>query len=306
MNSCVEYLDLISSYADGELPVRDKQRVEEHLRECEHCAALLSLYREISISVDESCKDAPEALRGGVMSNIFSGKDFGRKKKPLTARSALMKFGPLAACFVVLLAGIWFSYGLQAGRLDAFRMAQTNGTAPSMPPHEPAESDIDETVMRDTGLNSYDSILGRSPDTARQSAAKTGDGYSQIFTDEENSAAEPESASAIPPAGAGGGMDMATAESGAPALSISPVDSLARPGGPGAPDSIYAAIKKTGEFPEFLGAFENWSQAEGLDFAYIYVPRSIAAPLLDGEIEGVSVEFHDEESGWVLVMYYPG
>ena len=302
MNSCVEYIDLISSYADGELPVRDKQRVEEHLRECEHCSALLSLYREISISVDESCKDAPEALRGGIMSNIFSGKSFGRKKKPLTARSMLMKFGPMAACFVVLLAGIWFSYSLQTGMPNA---AQMNGASPSMRPPELAESDINDTVMRDTGVNSYDSVIGSLPDAAHQSASETGDGYSQIFRDEDNSAAEPESAPTRPPAGTGGGMDMATAENDAPKLSISPVDSLARPGEADAPDSIYAVIKKTGEFPEFLSAFENWSHTEGLGFAYIYVPRSIAAPLLDGEIEGVSVELHDEESGWVLVMYYP-
>ena len=302
MNSCVEYIDLISSYADGELPVRDKQRVEEHLRECEHCAALLSLYREISISVDEACENPPEALRGGVMSNIFSGKAFGRKKKPLTARSMLMKFGPMAACSAILLAGIWFSYRFQTDRLNAVQM---NVAAPSMPPTELSESDINDTVMRDTGVNSYDSVLGGSPDTAPQSAAETGDDHSQIFTDGKNSAAEPESALTRSSAGAGGGMDMATAENDAPRLSLSLVDSLARSGEADAPDSIYAAIKKTGEFPEFLSAFENWSQDEGLNFAYIYVPRNIAAPLLDGEIEGVSVEFHDEESGWVLVMYYP-
>ena len=72
MNNCDEIMELISSYADDELSQSDRRCVEEHLGVCESCSALLELYREISVAVDESGVPAPEALLDGVMKKVMN------------------------------------------------------------------------------------------------------------------------------------------------------------------------------------------------------------------------------------------
>ena len=73
MKNCVEYLEIISAHADGELTEFEKRRIEEHIGVCENCSALLDLYREISAASAQSCAPVPEALRSGVMDKVMSG-----------------------------------------------------------------------------------------------------------------------------------------------------------------------------------------------------------------------------------------
>ena len=73
MKKCVEFVELISAYADGELSDHEKERCEAHLETCENCSALLDLYRGISTAVIDSCVPAPEALCRGVMEKILQG-----------------------------------------------------------------------------------------------------------------------------------------------------------------------------------------------------------------------------------------
>jgi len=120
-------MELISAYTDGELPEHDNRRVKEHIGACESCSALLKIYREISVSVDESCVHVPEALRTGVMESILSDgvvsardntQSDARKHKPF--RIIILRYAPIAACLaVILLAMPWFVNSLNHRSFDS-------------------------------------------------------------------------------------------------------------------------------------------------------------------------------------------
>jgi len=106
VDNCNEYMELISAYADGELPEPDKQKVEEHLLACPDCSSILQAYREISLAVEESCVPAPEALCAGVMERVKSDSTTQiakNMKKFKTVNIILTRYIPLAACLVFLL-----------------------------------------------------------------------------------------------------------------------------------------------------------------------------------------------------------
>ena len=106
MNNCEEFLEMISAYVDSELSASDKQRLEDHLIDCENCSAILSFYREISTSIEESSVPAPETLRTSVMERIqgdgTSGTD-ARKRRQKLVRTALTRYIPIAACLAIAL-----------------------------------------------------------------------------------------------------------------------------------------------------------------------------------------------------------
>jgi len=108
VEKCVEYLELISAHADGELSEFDSKRVEEHLDTCENCSALLDLYSDLSAAIVESTEPAPEELCSGVMEKIRSDNDNVvsisdiAKKRSIT-RIVLSRYVPIAACLALVL-----------------------------------------------------------------------------------------------------------------------------------------------------------------------------------------------------------
>ena len=117
MKHCDEYVRL-SEYADDELCQTDKRLVEEHTSECDNCAALLEINREISVSISRSMAPVPEALRLGVMNRIRSeseakaseNKKTETEKKHRWNRLILTRYVPAAACLVVMLL-VWQFWG---------------------------------------------------------------------------------------------------------------------------------------------------------------------------------------------------
>jgi len=102
-------MELISAYADGETTESDTRQIREHLSTCESCSALLELYREISISTDESSVPAPEALRIGVMNRINNEETYhtaNNTKRRRHFHIILTRYAPVAACLVVMLL-VW-------------------------------------------------------------------------------------------------------------------------------------------------------------------------------------------------------
>ena len=112
MKNCTEINELLSAYADNELTESDKISVEEHLAACESCSALLEIYREISISAEESNVPVPDALRIGVMNRIRSeiieteADKEPKKKKWWQHQVLLTRLAPVAACLAVVLL-VW-------------------------------------------------------------------------------------------------------------------------------------------------------------------------------------------------------
>ena len=106
MDNCREYMELISAYADGELPETGKQRLDEHLRDCENCTALLELYSEMSSAVTGSCEPSPEALREGVMKEILresAATTADNIKRRRIVRVIMSRYVPIAACLAIIL-----------------------------------------------------------------------------------------------------------------------------------------------------------------------------------------------------------
>jgi len=97
----MNFLELISVYFDGELSDFDKQRVDEHLRSCVNCAALLETYNEISTAVEESLVEAPDVLLGRVMAGVNTAPKQIKPRRQL--HRTLMRYVPVAACLLLTL-----------------------------------------------------------------------------------------------------------------------------------------------------------------------------------------------------------
>lgn len=156
MKHCNEYAQL-SAYADGELCQDGKRLVEEHTSECDSCAALLEINREISASVSRSSVPVPEALRLGVMNSIKAGRAVGgtasltentgansekSKKKHGWKGLILTRYAPIAACLVVMLL-VWQFWG-------SFWTTQNDDAAPSAVWETMNESHAESVVMDDS------------------------------------------------------------------------------------------------------------------------------------------------------------
>ena len=131
MNNCANYFELISAYADGELPESDRKNLEEHLDVCENCSAILGLYREMSAGIAESCAAAPDTLHENVMKEISradvtygaggtpgagDAADGDNMKKRKISRIVLTRLVPAAACLALILLAI--PLFLNSGRSD--------------------------------------------------------------------------------------------------------------------------------------------------------------------------------------------
>jgi len=109
MNNCVEYLDLISAYADDELSESDKNRVEAHLSVCDSCFSTLELYRSISVVVSEARVQAPQSLSLKVMeeiSNIGIKQSSAEPRRSKQINILLTRYVPMAACLVLVLLSL--------------------------------------------------------------------------------------------------------------------------------------------------------------------------------------------------------
>ena len=112
-SNCIGLADLLCAYADGELADKNIKLVEDHLAICENCSAILKVYKEITMSVNDTNEPAPDALRIGVMNRIQSEStprktDTDKLRK--NYRMILARFVPVAACLVVMLL-VWQFWG---------------------------------------------------------------------------------------------------------------------------------------------------------------------------------------------------
>ena len=45
---CIDFVELLTAYLDGTLPGETRQRIEEHLQQCDGCRAALSQWRTVA------------------------------------------------------------------------------------------------------------------------------------------------------------------------------------------------------------------------------------------------------------------
>ncbi len=74
--TCLELIDFIAAYLDGELATAERQRFDEHLRRCQACVDYVDSYRETLRATlvafegeDEIPESVPEELVQAVLAS---------------------------------------------------------------------------------------------------------------------------------------------------------------------------------------------------------------------------------------------
>ena len=268
MKKCTEITELLSAYADNELTGSDKRSVEEHLAACENCSALLEIYREISISVDESNTPVPDALRIGVMNRVRSETipiaTEEKKKKWWQHQVLLTRLAPIAACLAVVLI-VW-----QVGG----NMTSVNDYA--APEAAPAGAPAPETMPAPAA--SADSVPAPEAPAAMEYDWSDDDAV--------------EEADMIMPAESAGGFDVQADTPSLPTPELAPGNRIAD--GEALDDEVvegflewisnaYAEITITGDFPTFLEDFkpepvDSWF---GWEFVYTIPSDDVETLMLE-------------------------
>jgi len=280
-------MELISAYADDELADCDKLKVEEHINKCESCSTLLDIYREIAVSVSDTSKPVPDALRIGVMNRVLY-EDIPRVSESKNKRSrfhfALTRLAPIAACLVVGLI-LWQNWGvLSGGRSDTLAPA----AAPE--PIAPAAADAaPEPVLR------FDD--SEFPEAAEEELQEGATSQLDVV---------PAPMEAPAPTDAPAPMDVPV-DTDDMMIGVEPFRS------PQETERIMnyisnasAEISVTGKLPEFLADHEPQPFGSWFGWEMVYEIPSQSVPALLSELgdrEGVSVTYYENDSAYAVVMY---
>ena len=174
MDNCTDYMELISAYADGELPEFDRQRLEAHLRVCANCTSILNAYRGISLAIDESSVPAPESLSRGVMDKIKSedrARTFAQMKKFRRTNRIMTRYILAAACLVFLILTVPRLFGSRRGNSSfdtasapmASLMPGSSGGSVQAPPESGAGAGSSSSASVDGGTQSQGSSSSSAP-----------------------------------------------------------------------------------------------------------------------------------------------
>jgi len=292
MNNCIEYLELISAYADGYLSESDVRRVDEHLEECVNCSALLKITREISVSVSESNVPAPDALRIGVMNRVRSESFFHapvKVKERKRYQVMFTRYAPIAACLVVGLL-VWQTWGYLWGTSE-------NAAFPApgaVPMYDAAAS----TSSADAPAAAPEAVMGVMDEEA--------DDDSELNR-------------IIPAPEAAGGSDDDLIAEEAEIASMDVLNDLMIRGDTRSEresefifdyiGNAFAQITVTGELPVMLDDYIPQPFGPWLDWEMVFqIPSEMVPDLLAelGNRDGVEVSYTDNNSTYAVVMYSPG
>ena len=326
MNNCVEYLEIISAYVDGELTELDRHRIEAHFGVCEHCSAFLDLSREISAASTQSFVPVPEALRSGVMEKVLSagaaqaagsagaehtmqtgvgahGAADNKARKPV--RAALSRYIPVAACLAVVLLALPFViiyYGGQTG---------DNASAPNgvlqgvVAPEAAAGSEWGDESTGRSGMEQLEAEAGGgAPHPAAEAALDDADlspdsGYARdLIPLPDTPPGEPEDSSEF----GSWNQEDDTAHLPDPAEALAALNELL--------EDVYAWIEITGELPELLWSYESAQLADPLrhwlNFDVVFrIHRDVADELINELMaqDGIDIMIINADSQYALVLY---
>jgi len=292
VKNCIGIADFLCAYADGELPEANRQMVEDHLEICENCSAILKVYRDISITIDESNVTAPDALLLGVMNRIQSEstpRATAKKKLISQNRARLLRYMPIAAGLVVMVL-VWQFWG------DAFVMrnfaandaAQAPAAMQSIPAPQaapaPATMEVFAEAEHDDAEEAIDGLQQRTGDIG--------------------GAAEPAApAGGAAPTAPAATTDMSSPEGG----SRDPEETeqiMAYMSGASAEITIAG-----GELPAFLANIEPQPFGSWFGWEMVFeIPDSEVQALLEALINraGVGVVRNHNDSSYAVVLFTPG
>lgn len=117
MKTCKDIKNALIDYSTGDISSENKQRVEKHLKVCEHCSAEQRHYLQIFDNAQFVNKESEALLKTidwgrnaqEISRNIRSGK--ARSSRAFTLTFNILNWKALAPITAaVLLLGIWFGY----------------------------------------------------------------------------------------------------------------------------------------------------------------------------------------------------
>lgn len=110
--NCNEIKDMLSLYIDGELDENEKKAIEEHLRICESCRNELEQYQKIINMLQNLIEEEPPI---GYCKRLHEKLLKAKQQKKVSTRSRWVKYGSIAAAFVLVISVIYVSNNLRMG-----------------------------------------------------------------------------------------------------------------------------------------------------------------------------------------------
>lgn len=112
--NCIEIKDMLSLYIDGELDENEKKAVEEHVSTCESCRNELEQYQKIINMLQNLIEEEPPI---GYCKRLHEKLLKAKQQKKVSSRSKWVKYGSIAAVFVLVISVIYVSNNLRMGSL---------------------------------------------------------------------------------------------------------------------------------------------------------------------------------------------
>jgi len=110
--NCNEIKDMLSLYIDGELDEKEKKAVEEHVEVCESCRSELEQYQKIINMLQSLIEVEPPK---GYCKRLHEKLLKAKQQKKISAKSRWIKYGSIAATFVLVVSAIYVSSNLRMG-----------------------------------------------------------------------------------------------------------------------------------------------------------------------------------------------
>jgi len=340
MKNCMDFMELISVYADNELTEADKQQVEDHIAACDSCSALLELYREISVAANESDRPVPEELCVNVMEKVLNDGNpgaAGNVTRLKRYRTVLTRYAPIAACLAVIMLALPFM--TNRGMFDNSQFMNGAAIPAASPPViYPAPAAPEAPGNAAAGAEDYTRRI-QADDEVEVEASLSPEDAQEVYRIDENDTVPASS----PPLTGNNNTQLAwnidsdepppvempfdpghtQAPAGAPPADpvepVYPADPAEVPSnGESALDDTghetdrfmtyfnhaFARVTVVGDFPGSLPEHESYGSWMGWDSVYV-LPHTALTKLVE-ELSAhnkVEVVFHDGDSTYIVVMY---
>ena len=292
MNKCMEFMDLISLYVDGEASEIEKKKLEEHIETCESCASFLHAYTGISSTIEADELTPPPSLRENVMAKIKSEPVVlnGQKNdKSTIIRLTVKRYLPLAACVAVIILAMFPLSKQLGGKSSSNEKVALTGASfapspsvmiPGAIPDEapPATSeDIGRVLDQDATADIADANIF--------AAMGVPDGETVL---ENTVAPEPPESAPVPAPAENGTGSAELYDGGEYFLTTKAFDV----------SDYYALVKVDGALPEILKDTEPVADENGLYYAVISAGDADELISL-----GYGAEYHNPEAELAIVVY---
>ena len=176
INRCTtEYHELISGYIDGDLDAPDRQRLLDHLANCQDCRATLEAYRRIGNQVRSLPRAVPPAeLRNAIYAATIESQP--RKVYLLTSRLGY-SVAALAAVLLIFIVAIYLLVNGYQRSIDPEVVGSQPGNGVIWPLSRPIEISFNKEMDRD----SVESALSITPASEKDRLTRTWEGNTLII-----------------------------------------------------------------------------------------------------------------------------